>query len=85
MGLKEYNYSPTQLLEATAVRHPILGPMECSIGMALDTLVYLSEIGKEFDGDCDGIDALCYHLSGSQCSEAIRALRKVLERFEEIK
>jgi len=54
-----------------------------SIGMALDHLFSVSNIGKEFQGDADGIDALCYHLSGFQCSKAIVALSAVQQRFQD--
>jgi hypothetical protein len=84
MGLNDYDYSPTELLDMTAVVHPLNGPQQVSIGMALDTLANVADIGKEFQGDCDGIDVLCYHLSGSQCKKGIEALQKVLERFERL-
>lgn len=84
MGLKKYDYSSSQLLEACAVQHPIQGPSNVSVGMALDTLASLADIPDEFEGDCDGLDALCYHLSACQCEKAIVALQKVLERFKHV-
>ena len=84
MGLNQYDYSPTELLDMTSVVHPLNGPQQVSIGMALDTLASVADIGKEFQGDCDGIDVLCYHLSGDQCHKGIAALQKVLERFERL-
>ena len=84
MSLKDYNYSATQLLDAVTIT--CMGKKRnASIGMGLSELVSLYKVGKEFDGDCDGLDALCYHLDKYTCEEAIKALKKVLERFEEKK
>ena len=55
-----------------------------SIGMALDALHSISTLGKELDGDHDGLDALCYHLSGNSCEKGIAALQAVLRRFKEM-
>jgi hypothetical protein len=55
-----------------------------SIGQSLEALNSLAKVPKEFDGDCDGIDALCYHLSGGTCKRAIENLQRVLARFKEI-
>jgi len=52
--------------------------------MALDTLASLADVPDEFEGKCDGVDALCYHLSACQCTKAIIALQKVLERFKHV-
>ena len=64
----------------------ILGELgRISIGEALNELWNVSNIGNELQGGLDGIDALTYHLSGSQCEKGIAALQKVLERFNEEK
>jgi len=57
-----------------------------SIGMALEKIRAITgwQVG-ELKGGVDGIDALCYHLSGSLCSHGIEDLQKVLKRFEEYK
>lgn len=81
MSLNDYKYSPDQLLNLASV-HCSENQKAVSIGMALDKLSSVSKIGKELDGDCDGLDALCYHLSGPTCEKAIESLQAVLKRFE---
>jgi len=82
MSLNDYNYSPTELLDATGIT--CMGEQRnASIGMGLACLNSLAKTGKEFTGDCDGLDALCYHLNGYACEEAIKSLEKVLKRFKE--
>ena len=85
MGLKEYDYSQDELLGAVNVPIRMTGdPSGISIGRALEYLKSLSEVGKEFQGDCDGLDALCYHLDKYTCEDAIKVLQAVLKRFEEL-
>jgi len=78
MGLLPYNYSPTELMDAIMVDAP---HKTISIGTALDKLIELANTGKIFKGDCDGLDALCYHLDGYTVQDAIEALQKVQKRF----
>ena len=77
-------YSPTQLLNAVGITDPMGKPRNASIGMGLDALNRLAKIPNEFDGNCDGLDALCYHLNSYTVIEAIDSLQKVLKRFEEL-
>ncbi len=56
-----------------------------SIGAALDKLHQVATTGKEFDGGKDGLDALCYHLSGSTCKKAMSALESVMMRFSSLR
>lgn len=53
-----------------------------SIGQSLETLHSVANIGPELDGGKDGLDALCYHLSGHACEQGITALQQVLQRFK---
>jgi hypothetical protein len=55
-----------------------------SIGSALDELHSASEV-EDLDGGHDGLDALCYHLSGDSCEKGIAALQAVLKRFEDMR
>jgi hypothetical protein len=83
MGLNEYDYSPSQLLRIASV--PVSdGCDRVSIGMALSQLHSVSTMPDELEGGCTGLDALCYHLSGVTCTNAIEALQRVLRRFEEL-
>lgn len=88
MSLDNYDYSATELLELTRVPHPFPhlpsdAPRHVSVGMALD---HIAELGKVTDlkGDCDGIDALCYHLCKSDVDNAIDVLQKVINRFYQL-
>lgn len=85
-GLNRYTYSADELMKACKVEIPYYRDEEMgvSIGIALDSLIRLSQVGKEFQGDCDGLDALCYCLDGYTCENAIDALNKVLNRFKEL-
>jgi len=85
MSLKDYNYSATQLLDACNIRDRTIKISNISIGASLEHLNSLGNTGKEFDGGCDGIDALCYQLDKFTCEKAIKTLQKVLKRFEDIK
>ena len=83
MGLwdDKFDYSATELLEVCRLEpHETVGGVP-SVGMGLRRLVSVAEIGQEFQGGCDGIDALCYHLDRYTCEAAIEALHKVLARF----
>jgi len=86
MSLKDHNYSPTELLDAVKITHfPRFKNREksdISVGRALDFIGELEDTGKIFQGDLDGIDALCYHLSKHTIQNAIDVLQKVLNRFE---
>ena len=56
---------------------------QVSIGHALERLADVATFGPdEFHGGVDGIDALAYHLCGTQCTKAIDALNAVLLRFK---
>lgn len=55
-----------------------------SIGQALEKLHSTATTGKELDGDHDGLDALCYHLGGSQVENAQKALHAIMGRFAEL-
>jgi len=55
-----------------------------SIGKSLEKLYSVSTIPDEFDGDHDGLDALCYHLGGNQVNNAIKALNAINNRFREM-
>ncbi len=72
------NYSPTELMDAVMVEVP---HKVISIGGALEALIKLAKEDKIFQGDLDGIDALCYHLDGYIVQKAIEALQKVQKRF----
>ena len=76
MGLLNRNYSPTELMDAIMIEAKTI-----SIGRALDKLIELANTEKIFKGDCDGLDALCYHLDGYTVQKAIEALQKVQKRF----
>jgi len=78
MGLSLFNYSPTELMDAVAIDTP---NKVVSIGTALDKLIELANTETIFKGDCDGLDALCYHLDGYTVEKAIDALQKVQLRF----
>ena len=78
MGLLNRNYSPTELMDAVIIDAP---RTIISIGTALDKLIELANTGNTFKGDCDGLDALCYHLDGYTVQDAIEALQKVQKRF----
>ena len=82
---KGKNYSPSELLRACKVEDRDNLITDVSIGMALDRLISLGSIGPEFQGNCDGIDALCYHLDGITVKDAMKILQKILERVEEYK
>jgi len=75
-GLENYKYSPTELLNAVKIDEPY------SIGHALERLSSLADVGVEFQGGCDGLDALCYHLDRCTCERTILALKMVLKRFD---
>jgi hypothetical protein len=83
MGLNQYDYSPDQLLNAASVE-VAEGCSRVSIGRSLDWLHTLGNIPDEFKGGCTGLDALCYHLSGSSCDKAIETLYRVKKRFKEL-
>ena len=53
-----------------------------SVGKALETMNRLASWGPELEGESDGLDALCYHLTGHHCTESIKTLQRVLHRFE---
>ena len=72
-------YSPIELMDAVW----ITCRGNASIGMGLDELNNLGKIGKEFKGELDGLDALCYHLNSETCEAAIETLKRVLDRFGE--
>jgi len=76
MDFLNRNYSPAELLDAVMMEYKAI-----SIGTALDKLIELANTGKIFKGDCDGVDALCYHLDGYTVQAAIEALQKVQKRF----
>ncbi len=80
----QYNrdYSPTELLGMSRVP-PSREDGPVSIGMALAYLSSVSKIGDEFQGGCDGLDALCYHLGLGTVDNAIEALQKVKQRFND--
>ena len=87
MSLKEYNYSATELLDAVDISFRIAPKMKrgksgITIGRALEYVTELGVRDKDFQGDCDGIDAMCYHLSKYTIQDAIDTLQKVLKRFE---
>lgn len=83
MGLKSLDRSPMELMDAVQVRRQDTFKLAgVSIGGGLQQMIQLSEVGKEFKGECDGVDALCHHLDGGTCRKAIEALQKVLERFK---
>jgi hypothetical protein len=83
MGLKNPERSPMELMDAVEVRRQDNFKLAgVSMGGGLRQMIQLSEVGKEFKGDCDGVDALCHHLNGDTCRRAIEALQKVLERFQ---
>ena len=85
MSLKHYNYSATELLDAVMVNNLKNGKKsDISVGTSLKHLGRLVNTGKEFKGDCDGLDALCYHLDSFTCKETIKSLQKILKRFKEI-
>ena len=82
-AMQKGDYSPKQLLDACGI--------ECngekrnaSIGMGLENLNSLGQIPAEFDGDLDGIDALCYHLDIHTCQKAIKTLERIIKRFNEM-
>ena len=75
---------PTQLREKLGSLVFSLGRMT-SIGAALDHLYSVYSTGNELQGGLDGLDALTYHLSGSDCRNGITALNAVLKRFDETK
>jgi hypothetical protein len=76
----DYNsgYSPTELMDAVKVSAP---HKVTSIGRGLEALIKLANTEKIFKGDCDGLDALCYHLDSYTVQQAIEALQKVQKRF----
>jgi hypothetical protein len=78
MGLPKFDYSPTELMDAVMIDAP---HKTISIGTALDKLIELANTEKTFKGDCDGLDALCYHLDGITVRKAIEALHKIQLRF----
>lgn len=75
--------------ERNAIKERIINRIDShlwvSVGAALERLNSLATIPREFEGDADGIDALCYHLDSGTCEKAIASLKKVLARFEEMK
>lgn len=71
---------PSELVEK--LNRLIKEHAKISIGRSLERLTTIANIGPEFKGGLDGVDALTYHLSGHICTEAIKALNKVMERFE---
>ncbi len=81
MSLKDCNYSATELLDAVKVDAP---HKFATIGRSLGVLIKLSQEDAIYKGDCDGLDALCYHLDGYTVQQSIEALQKVLQRFKEI-
>jgi len=85
MSLNNYKYSSNELHDAVRVRNRLGTQTEASIGMALDHLTKLANVPQEFQGDCDGVDALAYHLDEFTCKNSLAALNKVLQRFEELK
>ena len=80
MGLWDgkYDYSATELLSSCKVEDT-----DVSIGRALDRLASVVDVGEEYQGGCDGVDALCYHLDAYTCTRAIEALQRVMARFAE--
>lgn len=80
MGLNEYDYSSDELLGAATVT-PYPSNNKISMAKALNDISELAETDSIFKGDCDGLDALCYHLDGYTVDKAIRSLKKVKERF----
>jgi hypothetical protein len=53
-----------------------------SIGASLEKLNSVASIPDEFDGGCDGLDALCYHLGGHDVEQAIISCQKIMARFK---
>jgi hypothetical protein len=57
---------------------------QVSIGHALEKLHSVATIGAELDHGRTGLDALCYHLCGSDCSKGIIALQNVLNNYKNL-
>ena len=56
---------------------------QVSFATALECLHSVASIGGEFEGGCDGLDALCYHLSMHSVSQGEDALRMIRQRLGE--
>jgi len=83
MGLKEYDYSSTELLKTVTVEvHQ--GSDRVSMYQALDRLNDLVEVGDEYQGGCTGLDALVYHLDSYTVERAIKALEQIKEHFKKV-
>jgi len=88
MSLKNEKYSPIKLLDLSGIQDYKGETRNASVGMGLDHLHHLvtatvDDVDPE--NDCDGLDVLAYHLSKYTCEQAIQDLKKVLERFNELK
>jgi hypothetical protein len=76
MGLKDCHYSTNELLEAVTIPDHLY---EKTIGIALRRMIDLSDIGPQFYGNCNGLDALAYHLDVNTIDKAINTLERVKE------
>ena len=83
-AMKNRTYSPSQLLNANEITVMGIG-RKTSIGSGLSSLNDLADTPQEFDGNCDGIDALCYCLDRYTVEKTIDNLKKVLQRWEDMK
>ena len=55
-----------------------------SISTCLHRLHSIATIGKELEGERDGLDALCYHLSGHCVQKGQQALAMITQRFAQL-